>query len=72
MGLAPLFPAWAHPIHLPGHFFELGARQDFGAGPDRTYGVIGVEGLAPYWFELGTRLRYEVVPEFAPYAGLHW
>lgn len=30
-----------------------GIRQDFGLGPDRTYAVLGVEGLAPYWFDLG-------------------
>lgn len=28
-----------------------GVRQDFGAG-GRTYAVIGVEGLAPYWFDV--------------------
>lgn len=44
--------AWRHALD-PWWNFELGARQDFGAGPDRTYGVIGVEGLAPYWFEIG-------------------
>lgn len=36
--------------------FQIGARQDvlYGPGPDheRTFGVIGVEGLAPYWFEV--------------------
>jgi copper resistance protein B len=30
-----------------------GIRQDFGKGLDRTYASIGIEGLAPYWFELG-------------------
>jgi len=30
---------------------QIGVRQDFGSGPDRTYAAIGVEGLAPYWFE---------------------
>lgn len=104
-------------------------RQDFGHGPDRTHAVIGVEGLAPWWFEvegalflsdkgdltariegsydqritqrlivqpmaeiglaaqdvpesgigaglsdieLGLRLRYEIVREFAPYVGIEW
>lgn len=42
--------AWRHALD-PWWNFELGVRQDFGAGPDRTYGVVGVEGLAPYWFE---------------------
>lgn len=108
---------------------QAGVRQDFGPGPDRTYATVGVEGLAPYWFELeaavflsdqgdvlgrvegyydqritqrlilqpaaelnfalqevpssglgsgvtdfelGLRLRYEIVKEFAPYIGVEW
>jgi len=37
-----------------GPYFNLqaGVRQDFARGPDRTYAVVGVEGLAPYWFEV--------------------
>lgn len=31
---------------------QLGVRQDFGSGPDRTYLVAGIQGLAPYWFEV--------------------
>ena len=31
---------------------QLGVRHDFGAGPGRTWAAFGVEGLAPYWFEL--------------------
>ena len=31
---------------------QAGVRQDLGAGPDRTHAVIGIEGLAPYWFEV--------------------
>lgn len=109
-------------------FFDLqaGVRQDF-AGPDTTYAVLGIQGLAPYMFEVdaalflshrgdltarieaeldqritqrlivqpraevnvsaqdvpqlgmgagfdsidvGVRLRYEVVREFAPYIGI--
>lgn len=106
-----------------------GVRQDFRPEPRRTYATIGVEGLAPYWFELealaflsdkgdahlrleasydqritqrlilqpaleaniaaqdvpelgigsglsdielGLRLRYEFVREFAPYVGVNW
>lgn len=35
-------------------YFQLqaGVRHDFEPGPSRSYAVIGVEGLAPYWFEL--------------------
>ncbi|MCE7798090.1 copper resistance protein B [Sphingobium sufflavum] len=108
---------------------QTGIRQDLGAGPDRTYAVVGVQGLAPYWFEmggalflsnngdvtarieaeydqrltqklilqpaaelnfsvqdvpelgigsglstaeLGLRLRYQFVPEFAPYVGVKY
>lgn len=32
---------------------QLGVRQDFGSGPDRTHLVAGIQGLAPYWFEVG-------------------
>ena len=31
---------------------QLGVRRDFGAGPKRTWAAFGVQGLAPYWFEL--------------------
>jgi len=31
---------------------QLGVRHDFSTGPERTYLVAGVQGLAPYWFEL--------------------
>lgn len=112
-------------------YFDLqaGVRHDFRPRPSRSFGVIGVQGLAPYWFELdaaafvsddgdvsarieaeyelpitqrliieprtelnftvqdvpalgigsglstvdlGLRLRYEVVREFAPYVGVSW
>lgn len=108
---------------------QAGVRHDFRPDPSRTYAVVGVEGLAPYWFEvegalflsnkgdvlgrieasydqritqrlilqpraelnfaaqdvpelgigsglsdaeLGVRLRYEIVREFAPYVGVSW
>jgi len=35
---------------------QAGIRQDVGPGPDRTHAVIGVEGLAPYWFEVSSYL----------------
>ena len=114
-----------------GPYFNLqaGVRHDLRPIPTRTFATIGIEGLAPYWFEvdaaaflstrgellarfegyydqrltqrlmvqprielnlaaqdiratgtgagldsaeLGLRLRYEVVREFAPYVGVHW
>ena len=29
-----------------------GVRQDFNPGPSRTWAAVGVQGLAPYWFEM--------------------
>ena len=31
---------------------QAGVRQDFGRGPKRTYATVGVEGLAPGFFEV--------------------
>ncbi|MFZ2998571.1 copper resistance protein B [Sphingobium sp.] len=31
---------------------HAGVRQDFRPDPQRTYAVVGIEGLAPYWFEV--------------------
>lgn len=31
---------------------QVGARHDFGIGPDRTWGAVGLQGLSPYWFEI--------------------
>lgn len=31
---------------------QLGMRHDFGAGPRRDWAAFGVQGLAPYWFEI--------------------
>lgn len=112
-------------------YFDLqaGVRYDFRPEPERGYLVLGMQGLAPYWFEVdaaaflseegdlsaraeveydlrltqrlilqprteldfslqdvpelrigsglstaeaGLRLRYEIVPEFAPYLGVQY
>ena len=29
-----------------------GVRHDFGPGPNRTWAAVGIQGLAPYWFEV--------------------
>lgn len=34
---------------------EAGVRHDIRPDPRRTYAVIGIEGLAPYWFEVGAQ-----------------
>lgn len=31
---------------------QLGVRHDFGEGPARSWAAFGIQGLAPYWFEL--------------------
>jgi len=31
---------------------QFGVRFDSGEGPDRTWAAFGVQGLAPYWFEM--------------------
>jgi len=31
---------------------QVGVRQDFGEGPARSWAGIGVQGLAPHWFEV--------------------
>jgi copper resistance protein B len=30
----------------------VGVRQDFRPGPQRTWAAVGIQGLAPYWFEI--------------------
>lgn len=32
--------------------WQAGVRNDFGPGPSRTWAAAGVQGLAPYWFEV--------------------
>lgn len=42
---------WRHAIN-PWFNLQLGARHDFRPDPERTYALIGLQGLAPYWFEV--------------------
>jgi copper resistance protein B len=41
---------WSHAI-APFFDFQAGVRQDL-SGPNRTHAVIGIQGLAPYLFEV--------------------
>ena len=43
---------WSHAVS-PWFNAQLGLRHDIVPNPSRTYAVLGVEGLAPYWFHLG-------------------
>jgi copper resistance protein B len=36
--------------------FQLGARRDFKPEPERNWGVIGFQGIAPYYVEIDTAL----------------
>lgn len=48
---ADLEAFWNH--HIATYWAtQVGARQDFGVGPNRSFGAIGLQGLSPYWFEL--------------------
>lgn len=42
---------WSHAV---ASFWDtqIGVRRDIGEGPKRTWAAVGVQGLAPYWFEL--------------------
>ena len=42
---------WDHAF-TPFWDWQLGARADSGAGPARQWLAFGVQGLAPYWFEM--------------------
>lgn len=46
---------WRHAVS-PYFNLEVGMRQDFRPEHRRTFGVIGVEGLAPYWIETEVQL----------------
>lgn len=52
----PLESAEVQPLysHAIGPYFNLqgGVRYDFKPNPSRTYATIGIEGLAPYWFDV--------------------
>lgn len=62
---------WNHAI-APYWALQAGVRHDFGEGPGRTWAAFGVQGLAPYWFDVQasayigqggrTALRFE--PEY--------
>ncbi|RDS83890.1 copper resistance protein B [Dyella monticola] len=42
---------WAHAITA--HWdTQLGVRHDVGVGSDRTWAAFGIQGLAPYWFQV--------------------
>ncbi len=52
VGHASVELLWSHAI-APFWDTQVGVRHDFGSGPDRQWAAFGIQGLAPYWFELG-------------------
>jgi copper resistance protein B len=42
---------WGHAV-APYWDTQAGVRYDSGAGPNRTWLAAGIEGIAPYWFDL--------------------
>lgn len=46
---------WRHAID-PWFNLQLGLRHDVRPDPERTYALIGIEGLAPYWIEAEAQL----------------
>lgn len=48
---AELRAAWRHALD-PWFNLEVGVRHDIRPDPERSYAMLGIEGLAPYWFEV--------------------
>lgn len=42
---------WSHAVD-PWFDLQAGLRHDLRIGPDRTHLVLGIQGLAPYWWEV--------------------
>jgi copper resistance protein B len=71
LGDAQLHVLYGRPI---GRWWDVvaGMRQDARPGPQRTWAAIGVQGLAPYWFEVeatayvgaGGRTHFRVEVEY--------
>lgn len=52
---AELQALWSHALD-PYWNLQAGVRQDIRPRPGRSYAVLGLEGLAPYWFEVTATL----------------
>ena len=46
---------WSHALD-PYFNLQLGLRLDLRPDPERTYALLGVQGLAPYWIEVEAQL----------------
>jgi copper resistance protein B len=54
-GQAEVRALWRHALD-PWWNLQAGIRHDFRPDPERSYAVAGIEGLAPYWFEMEGQL----------------
>jgi copper resistance protein B len=54
-GEAEVQALWSHAID-PYFDVQAGIRHDFRPDPERSYATIGVEGIAPYWFDVEAAL----------------
>jgi copper resistance protein B len=43
---------------------QLGLGQGLEKGPSPTYSIIGIQGLAPYWFEIDTNIMISFEAEY--------
>ncbi len=51
LGVTRIEALWNH-AYAPYWGAQLGLRHDLGEGPSRDWVAFGVQGLAPYWFEV--------------------
>jgi copper resistance protein B len=57
---------YGHPVPLLKYFdAQAGVRYDLDSGPGRTWGAIGIEGLAPYFFEFAPTFYFSDRERFA-------
>lgn len=62
---------WSHAID-PWFDLQAGVRQDLRTGHDRTHLVLGVQGLAPYWFEVAGTMFLSNKGDFTARAELEY
>ena len=51
VGHADVELLWSHAV-APFWDTQVGLRRDFGSGPEREWAAFGIQGLAPYWFDV--------------------
>lgn len=46
---------WSHALN-PWYNLQLGVRHDFQPNPERSYALLGIQGVMPYWIEMEAQL----------------